>query len=447
MSAGRPEPKSLITWRTAASVAIANMIGTGVFTSLGFQLQEVRTGFALLSLWVVGGLFALCGALTYGELAARLPRSGGELNFLGRIYHPALGFLAGWISFIMGFALPVALAAMAFGSYFQGVIPIDDPRGVSCALVIAVTVFHLISIEVGAWFQNIFTAFKIVLILLFIAVTAVVCFSQGQIQPVDFSPSTAAWGEIFSAPFAVSLLYVMFAYSGWNASTYIVDEIADPGRSVPKSLLIATVTVTVLYAGLNWAFLVSAPAEEMVGQVDVGHVSALYVFGPQGGKWMSALLCSALVSTISAMTWAGPRVTQVLGQDYAFFRRLADTNRHGIPVLAILTQTTLVIALLITSSFQSLLVYTQFVLALSSGLAVLGVFILRRRQGEESPYLTWGYPVTPLIFLAISLTTLIFTLIRHPSESLLGLLTVLLGLPIYWLSPRIEPDFPKATLR
>ena len=424
------------------------MVGTGVFTSLGFQLVDLRSGFALLALWVVGGLFALCGALTYGELGATLPRSGGELNFLGRIYHPSLGFLAGWISFIMGFTLPVALAAMAFGSYFQQVLSTDHATEISCAAVILVTAAHLFDLRIGAWFQNIFTAFKVGLIAVFIAVTVGVTFDRGRLQAVDFSPSREAWAEIFSAPFAVSLLYVMFAYAGWNASTYIIDEIEDPARAVPKSLIVATLVVTVLYTGLNWAFLVSAPAEEMSGQVEVGHVAATHVFGAQAGQWMSALLCIALISTISAMTWAGPRVIQVLGQDFAFFRTLSRTTKHGIPALAILVQSAMVIVLLMSSNFQSLLVYTQFVLALSSALTVLGVFVLRRRAPDlPRPYRTWGYPWTPAIFLLISLMTVIFTLLQHPLESLGGLFTVLLGLPIYLLSPKIDLDPPSPATR
>ncbi len=424
------------------------MVGTGVFTSLGFQLVDLRTGFALLALWVVGGLFALCGALTYGELGAALPRSGGELNFLGRIYHPSLGFLAGWISFIMGFTLPVALAAMAFGSYFQRVLSTEYSTEISCAVVALVTAAHLFDLRIGAWFQNIFTAFKVVLITVFIAATVGVTLSRGRLQAVDFSPNREAWGEIFSGPFAVSLLYVMFAYAGWNASTYIIDEISDPARAVPKSLIVATLLVTVLYTGLNWAFLVTAPAEEMAGQVEVGHVSAAHVFGAQAGRWMSGLLCVALISTISAMTWAGPRVIQVLGQDFSFFRVLARTTERGIPALAILVQSSMVVVLLIKSNFQSLLVYTQFVLALCSALTVLGVFVLRWRAPDlERPYRTWGYPWTPAIFLLISLMTVIFTLLRHPSESLGGLFTVLLGLPIYLLSPKIGPDPPSPVTR
>lgn len=442
-------PAERIGLATATSIAVANMVGTGVFTSLGFQVADVESGFALLSLWVLGGVFAFCGASAYGELAAALPRSGGEFHFLGRIYHPSVGFLAGWVSFVMGFALPIALAAMAFGSYFEAVWPALDPEVSASLLVVLVTLAHLRDLRLGSLFQNLFTGFKLLLVVFFIAAAALVtrgaasrgaAFRPPNAEPISFAPSMADLHAIASAPYWVALLYVMFAYSGWNASVYVIDEMRRPKRDVPRSLALATGLVLVLYTLLNWAFLVTAPRSELAGQIDVGHVSARHVFGAGGGQIMSGLLCLALVSTISAMVWAGPRVTQVMGQDYAFFRRLARTNRHGIPVTAILLQSALVIAMIVFTDFQQLLIYTQFTLALSVGLTVAGVFVLRRREPElERPYRTWGYPWTPLLFLLIVVLTMGFTLVQNPVESLAGLGTVLLGLPIYFASPRREP--------
>jgi basic amino acid/polyamine antiporter, APA family len=445
-------PAGKISLWTATSIAVANMIGTGVFTSLGFQLAGIKSGFALLGLWALGGLFALCGALVYGELGATLPRSGGEFNFLGRIYHPVFGFLAGWISFVMGFALPIALAAMAFGGYLHRVWPAAPPVAASCLLVALVALLHLYDLRLGSLVQNLSTSFKVGLILVFIGAAAWRAFlADGGAatagEAMTFAPGAADLQAIFSRDFGVSLLFVMYAYSGWNASTYLIDEIAEPARNVPLSLVLATGTVALLYVGLNWAFLAAAPAAELEGQLEVGHVAARHVFGEDGGRLMSALLCIALVSTISAMTWAGPRVTQAIGQDHSFFRALARTSPRGIPVYAILAQTGLVLLLLLTASFESLLVYTQFTLALCSALAVAGIFVLRhgrqRRRGLPRPFSAWGYPVTPAIFLVLSVVMVLFTLKSHPGESLAGFATVILGLPIYWLSPG-RPSAPEA---
>ncbi len=436
-TAERRTVRNKISLTTATSITVANMIGTGVFTSLGFQVVDIHSGFALLMVWVLGGVFALCGALSYGELAATIPRSGGEFHFVGRIYHPALGFLTGWTSITVGFAAPIALAAMAFGRYFHRVVPGSSPVAVSCVVVALVTLFHLRDLRLGSWFQNLFTVFKVLLILVFIGASLTV----KNPEPLSFAPTGADLSTVLGGPFAIALLFVMFAYSGWNASTYITDEVHDPARNVPRSLLLGTALVLVLYVGLNWAFLATAPIAEMAGQVEVGHVVATRIFGPEGGKVMSALLCIALVSAVSAMTWAGPRVTQVMGQDLAAFRPLARTSAAGIPRLAVLVQSAIVFVLLLTSTFEKILVYTQFTLTLWSFLTVLGVFVLRRTAPDlERPYRTWGYPLTPLLFLMISLFALGYTLVDRPWESLAGLATILAGLPIYLLSPKTNPS-------
>jgi APA family basic amino acid/polyamine antiporter len=233
----------------------------------------------------------------------------------------------------------------------------------------------------------------------------------------------------------------MFAYAGWNASVYVIDEMKRPERDVPRSLALATGLVLVLYTLLNWAFLVTAPAAEMAGKIDVGHVAAQHIWGAAGGRIMSGLLCLALVSTISAMVWAGPRVTQVIGQDYGFFRALARTNAHGVPVPAILLQSALVVTMILFTNFRQLLIYTQFALALCSAVTVAGVFWLRWKEPDlPRPYRTWGYPWTPLLFLLITAITVVFTLVQNPLESIAGLATVLLGLPIYLASPRIKRE-------
>jgi APA family basic amino acid/polyamine antiporter len=423
-----------VSLMTATAVTVANMVGTGVFTSLGFQVVDIQSGFSLLLVWILGGVFALCGALSYGELAAAMPRSGGEYHFLGRIYHPAVGFLSGWISLTVGFAAPIALAAMAFGRYAGRVADGLSPLPVSCAVVVLVTLAHLRDLRLGSAFQNLFTVFKVVLILVFIGAA----FGASNPRPISFAPGAADLETVLGAPFAIALLFVMYSYSGWNASTYITDEVRDPTSTVPRSLVLGTLLVTGLYVGLNWAFLAAAPIDELAGKVEVGHVAAARVFGDARGRLMSAMLCVALVSSISAMTWAGPRVTQVMGQDLAAFRYLARTGPTGIPRRAILLQSAIVVVLLVTATFEQVLVYIQLTLTLSLFLTVLGVLVLRWRRPElPRPYKTWGYPVTPLLFLAIALFTLGYTLATRPAESLAGLLTVFVGLPIYLLSPKI----------
>ena len=405
------------------------MVGTGVFTSLGFQVADIDSGFTLLALWTIGGVFALCGALTYGELAAALPRSGGEYHFLSRSIHPTVGFLSGWVSLTAGFAPPIALSAITFGEYFARVVPGTSALALSCGLVAVVTLFHLVNLRVGSSFQNAFTVLKVALICAFIALPF---FYTGVRSGLGFAPRSEDPSLILSSPFGVSLLFVMYAYTGWNSATYIVSEVRDPTRNVPRALFFATAVVMVLYVAIHWAFLTTTPIEALRGQIEIGHIVAKHIFGEAGAKWMSGLLCVALVSSVSAMTWAGPRVTQVMGEDYPLFSGLARTNRAGIPVRAILLQSAIVFLMLATSTFRSILVFVQVLLTLTTALTVLGVFVLRRREPDlPRPYRTWGYPVTPALFLGISLVALLYSFYQQPLESLAGFAILVAGLVVY----------------
>src|SRR5437773_6902766 len=223
-------PRRSIGFVTASSIVIANIIGTGIFTSLGFQLADIQSGFPLLMLWIIGGVTALCGALCYGELSAALPRSGGEYHFLSQIYHPALGFMAGFVSATVGFAAPTALAALAFGKYLQGVLGFGSPVLLSFAVVWVVALFHLKNLQVGSAFQNFSTLVKLLLIGALIAAGLFVHPKQ----PIDFLPAPGDTTLIFGASFAVALVYVMYSYSGWNAAVYVAGEIKQPEKNVPR---------------------------------------------------------------------------------------------------------------------------------------------------------------------------------------------------------------------
>jgi APA family basic amino acid/polyamine antiporter len=432
LNSGASSPARTISLFTATCIVIANMVGTGVFTSLGFQVHDLPTGFSIVALWLVGGFCALCGALAYGELATALPRSGGEYHFLSVIYHPAAGFLAGWISITVGFAAPVALVAMAFGSYFHGVFAWAAPLPISLIVVIAVASVHLFGTRAGSRFQDGATILKLVLILVLIAAGAFCVHSQ----PVSFLPTAADPALLKSAGFAVSLVYVMYAYSGWNATAYIVNEVRDPGRTIPLSVLIGTAIVMVLYVGLNAIFLLVAPMQEMALKQEVALVAATHIFGPAGGRITAGLICAGLVASVSAMVWIGPRVTVAMGEDWQILRLLSRRTSRGIPALAILTQTAITCVLLVAGNFQTVLTYIQFSLTICSFLTVLGVYILRYRQPDLArPCKMWGYPVTPFIFLAVNLWMMGFLLKTQWKESLAGLATCAVGLLVYWLCP------------
>ncbi|WP_235595964.1 APC family permease [Mastigocoleus testarum] len=418
---------------TATCIVVANMIGTGVFTSLGFQVRDIQSGFTLLFLWVMGGVFAVCGALVYGELGAAMPRSGGEYCYLSHIYHPVVGFLSGWVSVTVGFTAPIAASAMALGAYFSSVIPLLPPLAIALFVVFGVSLIHAKNMVLGSYFQQIFTVVKVILIIILIACGLI--FAEP--QHLKFLPSTTDLSLIFSSPFAISLVYVTYSYSGWNAAIYLASEVEEPEKNIPRSLIIGTLIVTALYLLLNFIFLHSTPIEKLAGELEVGYIAANHIFGSQGAKIMGLLISFGLISSISSMVLAGPRVTQVIGEDIPIFNILAKKNTNGIPLYALLLQLFIVTILLITSSFEAIITYLGFTLTLSSFMTVLGVFIHRLRDPQlPRPYQTWGYPITPIVFLLISLWTLIFLLLSKPMESFAGIGTLAIGLIIYYLGAK-----------
>ena len=421
---------------TAIAVIVANMVGTGVFTSLGFQLLDIQSGFVILMLWLVGGITALCGALSYAELGAMFPRSGGEYNFLNEIYHPLAGFVSGWVSATIGFAAPTALAAITFGKYFTSVFPQFSSTYLACGLIIILTLVHATSRKNSGSLQSLFTLLKIILILVF----CILCFAMVDTpQTINFLPIEGDKELLFSGAFAVSLIYVNYAFSGWNAATYLSNELDEPSKNLPLILGIGTGLVLILYLALNFIFLYVAPVDSLKGQLEVGYIAAQSVFGPSGAAIMGVSLSLLLISTVSAMIIAAPRVLQMIGEDFSVFKFLGKTNKNSIPANAIYIQSAISLVFILTGTFESILIYSGFTMGLNTFLAVLGLFILRIRKPELArPYKTWGYPITPIIFLSLTGWTLVYLLIDKPNESLLGLLTVAAGVLVYFLTEKMS---------
>ncbi len=423
-----------ISLQTGIAIVIANMIGTGVFTSLGFQLVDIDSVFVILMLWLIGGIAALCGALTYGELGAALPRSGGEYNFLSQIYHPSVGFIGGWVSATVGFAAPTALVCMTFGIYSESIFPSLDAQFLAIALLLLATAIHTHSVWMGGGFQRIFTFLKVLLVCVFI----LLAFILGDAQPISsILPQMSDLGDMLSPAFAVSLIYVSYAYTGWNAGTYLTNELENPQTNLPKALIIGTAAVTIIYVLLNFAFLYTAPMEALKGEVEIGYISATYMVGKSGGKIMAGVLALLLISTASAMVFAGPRVLMVMGEDMNIFRFLSHKNKVGVPVRAILFQSAISLMFILSGTFEEVLVYAGFVLASTTFITVAGVFVLRLRKPDlPRPYRTFGYPFTPSIFLVLVGWTLIFLLVNKPSESFAGVLTMFIGWLVYQLGKK-----------
>ena len=417
---------------TGIAIIVANMVGTGVFTSLGFQLLGIQSYFVLMMLWFIGGLTALCGALTYAELGANLPRSGGEYNFLGRLYHPCAGFISGWVSATVGFAAPVALASMTFAAYLSAVFP-EIPRTLSaCSLLAILTVIHCVSRQTSGKFQQTFTALKVALILIF---CFIIFFWGSSPQNISLVPKLGDENILFSGVFAISLIYVNYAYTGWNAVTYVISELDEPQRNLPIVLFVGTLLVMLIYLLLNFIFLNAVPIKIIEGELEIGVIVANYALGDHAGKAMGAILAVLLVSTVSAMTMAGPRVLQVIGEDFKPFRSLSRVNSHGIPTIAIIFQSSLAFLFIISSTFESVLVFSSFVLGINTLFSVVGIFILRQKKlSIEGAYRTFAYPLAPIIYLMVTVWTLGYVLVSRPDEAWAGLGIILLGGIIYGFS-------------
>ena len=437
-SPGRvPGSRSTVSVIVATSIVVADMVGGSASSpALDFRSRTSRPDFSILLLWVIGGTVALCGVFSYSELGAMFPRSSGEYNFLARAYHPAFGFLAGWVSATVGFAAPVALAAMAFGQYAKAVVPGAPPILLALGVVWLVSLVQLAGVRHSSTFQLIATSLKVALIIGFLAAG----FLIGTPQPISFAPSAADLGHIASAPFAIGLVFVMYAFSGWNAATYIIGELRTPQRSLPRALLTGTLVVLVLYVALNAVFLYTAPIDKLAGQLDVARVSGSYIFGDVGGRIVAGMICIGLVSSISAMMWIGPRVMMTMGEDIPVLRVFARRSARGAPAYAILFQLAIASLMLLSESFEAVLDLIQFSLLFCSFFTVLGVIKLRiTAPGLPRPYRAWGYPVTPAVFLLVTLCMMYYLVTNRPLQSSLGILIMLSGLAIYAVFRR-RPD-------
>ncbi len=410
------------------------MVGVGVFTSLGFQLEHTPSGFPVLLLWVVGGVLAFCGAVNYAELAAAFPRSGGEYQLLSRVYHPGVGFVGGWLSMTVGFPAPVAAAALVIGNYageLTGGQPVIISKLIAAGVVVTITGAHMVSVVFSGRFQWIATALK----LLLIAVFTVCGFVLGEPRGLSLAPAAGDGALIGHPDFFASLIFVLYAYCGWNAACYIAGEVENPERNVPRALFIGTAVVTVFYTAVNAAMLYAAPASALAGSGEaVAFVAAGHIFGESGGRIMAGLIAFGLVSTISAMTWAGPRVAQQMGRDYPLLGFLARTDARGVPWMAVLLQGALALLLIFTLDVAMIVTRTTFLLELVLLLTVWGVVHLRVRQPDLSrPCRAWGYPYTTILFLIMVAWTLSQILRTNPDDVRWSMAILLVGVVFYFL--------------
>lgn len=438
---------------SAMIVVMANMIGTGIFTTSGFIMADLENAWALLCGWALGGLFALAGALCYAELGARFPKAGGDYVFLRESFGEIWGFLSGWVLLLVGFSAPIAAAAMAFATYlltgfgwptdlgftlrYRGFIllTVSPVTVIAAAVIFFFALLHRHSLYIGSRVQNLLTGLVILLILTFIGVG--LGYGQGSWSHLGPAPPLSLF---FTNRFASSLILISYAYLGWNGAAYLGEEIDRPRRNIPLALIGGTLLVTLLYLLLNLTYIYALAPEDMAGVVAVGEKAATALFGPRISRFFAQAIALGLLSLICVMMLVGPRVYLAMARDGLFFAAFGRLHgRRRTPANAIALQAALAIGMIFTASFENLLLFIGTTLILFSLLAVVGLMALRRRQpAPELPYHTLGYPLTPLVYVAGNLWIIGYSLSRRPEIGIFSGATILVGLVLYHLFKRYQ---------
>ena len=440
---------------SATALVVSNMVGMGIFTTTGFMARDLGSGKIILAVWLAGALFALAGALSYSELGINFPSSGGEYVYLTRAFGPAWGFMTGWVSFFAGFSAPIAAAALAFSNYLGYFYPamkqensryvfgsgpltirLGGEQIVACLLIAAFSILNCLGVRRTARVQNALTATKLVVIIGFITLG----FLSGSGSWRHFSePAVRTAPTTLPTQFVISLLWVMVAYSGWNAATYVAEELKHPERTLPVALAAGTALVTALFIGLNLIFIYSTPLESMKGVLAVGSLAASNLFGPQVAGTFSALMALSLMATVNAEVTIGPREYYAMAKNKAFFKAAAKVHPEWhTPVTAILSQGLCAMVMTVTP-FPQLVYYIGFSLTFFSVLSVASLFIFRRRPGwQKLRPVSFLFPVIPLAYILVGTCMIVYGIVWQPVASVTALATIGAGAAVYhvWLRPR-----------
>ncbi|WP_343664624.1 APC family permease [Chryseobacterium mucoviscidosis] len=422
-----------IGWKTAVAIVVSNMIGTGIFTTLGFQLTDITNAYSIFLLCFIGGILALFGAFCYAELGSHFKGNGGDFIYLKETYHPLLGYLVSWISLIIGFSSPVALAALAMSKYLSA-FDVSFGNSFAIGIIFLVSVFLSFSLQASSRFHNFFTLIKIAFIIVLIIIGIGISDSEtiGNSLKLDDS-----WQkEIMLPAFATSLVFVTYSYTGWNSASYIAGEIKDVQKNLPKSLIVGTVFVTVCYLLVNFIMLKHAPVNQLAGKEDVMGEAANNMLGNTFGKIVNIFIALQLVATISGYLWVGSRLTQAFAKENRLWKSLSVGNKKGIPVRAIFAHAVIATLIILTGSFKEIFVYTAFILQLFASLAISTVYFIRKE--DRKIFKSNLFYMFPTVFLLFSIYILYFTLIHNPKESIIGLGIVAVGIVLYLIDKKLS---------
>ncbi len=414
----------------AIFLVVGNIVGIGIYTTSGLIAGELGATPWLVGIWVLGGLLALVGAVCYSRLGVLFPKAGGEYAFLRPTFGPLAAFLSGWASLFIGFTAPIAASALGLAHYMHGLLPFDPANnGLTLRLsaaVTLVTVGILISfgLRAGNRLHSLITILNIGLLVAF----AVLVLSKETLAGGNLSRSLAGSFKPDNLPaLGSAVVLVLFSYSGWNAAAYIGEEIKKPERNLPLALLVGTFTVVILYGLINLAYFSSVPLSDLSGQVAVAEIAAEATFGALGRTLVNLLILFSILSSLTAMSIAGPRVYFAMARDRLFPGWLAEVDpRRKIPIRAIWFQTGIALCFVAVGNLYQILVYSGFIMILFSTLTVAALFKVTR------------YRLLPTIFITANSAVMINAAISNPVETAAGLVTVAAGLPVYWYYRRVQ---------
>jgi APA family basic amino acid/polyamine antiporter len=440
---------------SATALVVSNMIGQGILTSSGFLAGQLGSPWLVMWIWVVGALCAFLGAVCYSELAVNQPGSGGEYVYLTNAYGPTWGFMTGFVSFFAGFSGPIAASALAFSGYLGYFFPavkhensqvflgsgewtlrFGGEQAAACALVLFFTVLNCLGVARTARIQNVLTMMKVLVLAAFVVLGFLIGNGSGSHFSMD---AVRTETNSVAAQFAVSLFWIYVAYSGWNAATYVAEEIKDPSRNLPRALAIGTALVTVLYLSLNAVFIYGAPLEDLKNQEAVAAVAATHLFGPRVAGVFAALMAISLMSTVNAMVTIGPRVYFAMARNGAFVSAAARVHpRWRTPVFAILAQGICTMLMTLTP-FPQLVVYIGFMLNLCAVMSVASLFWMRRKAGwKKLPAVSFAWPLVPSLFLLVGGWMIVRGVQLKPVISLISAITVGAGVAVYHFRQRTQ---------
>jgi len=425
-----------IGWFTAFCVLVSNMVGGGIFTTTGFMARDLGDPTLILSLWLVGGLLAMAAAMSYSELPAALPHAGGDYVYLRHAYGSFTGFLSGWTSFTVGFGAGIAAAAVSFASYTLRVIPLAEDNSIASkiiglTLVWIMTAIHAAGTVAGGRLQRTLTTTKILAIVFLIFGGFLLghgSWEHGQ----HGSANNPGMGSLI-----VAFIFVIYTYLGWNVVGYIAGDIADPQRMIPRIVIGGTAFVAVLYLLLNLVYLYALPVTILAQPpiLPVAEKAAAALWGPASAEVVSALLCISIAGGVSAMVWAGPRVYWAMAVDGvfpSFFK--AVTPSTGVPAHAMYVQSVWASLLILTGTFEQLVIFSGFILSAFTALTIGAIIVLRRRRPDLArPYRAPFYPILPAMVILALLVVVGASLVQRPFESALGIAVILAGWPFYYV--------------